>query len=107
MCAALQCPEHPTSDWIVQQLREALPLPCPYRYVLFDRDAKVGGDVFEFLQASAMKPLRTSVRGSPLGDVFLSRFENAAATAGISFQQTAGNLAVLRNVRARETRLDC
>jgi putative transposase len=54
--------EHPTSEWIVQQLREALPLPCPYRYVLFDRDAKFGGDVFEFLQASAMKPLRTSVR---------------------------------------------
>ena len=24
---------HPTSDWIVQQLREAFPLPCPYRYV--------------------------------------------------------------------------
>jgi hypothetical protein len=22
---------HPTSDWIVQQLREAFPLPCPYR----------------------------------------------------------------------------
>jgi hypothetical protein len=54
--------EHPTSDWIVQQRREALPLPCPYRYVLFDRDAKFGGDVFEFLQASAMKPIRTSVR---------------------------------------------
>ena len=30
---------HPTSDWIVQQLREAFPLPCPYRYVLFDHDA--------------------------------------------------------------------
>jgi putative transposase len=25
---------HPTSDWIVQQLREAFPLPCPYQYVL-------------------------------------------------------------------------
>lgn len=25
---------HPTSDWIVQQLREAFPLPCPYRYVV-------------------------------------------------------------------------
>jgi hypothetical protein len=37
--------EHPASDWIVQQLREALPLPCPYRYVLFDRDTKFGGDV--------------------------------------------------------------
>ena len=23
------CTTHPTSDWIVQQLREALPLPCP------------------------------------------------------------------------------
>jgi hypothetical protein len=30
---------HPTSEWIVQQLRAALPLPCPYRYVIFDRDA--------------------------------------------------------------------
>src|SRR6516164_7111842 len=54
--------EHPASDWIVQQLREALPLPCPYRYVLFDRDTKFGGDVVEFLQASSMKPIRTSVR---------------------------------------------
>jgi hypothetical protein len=26
---------HPTSHWIVQQLREALPLPCAYRYVVF------------------------------------------------------------------------
>jgi putative transposase len=54
--------ERPTSEWIVQQLREALPLPCPYRYVLFDRDAKFGSDVFEFLQASAVQPIRTSAR---------------------------------------------
>ncbi|PYV34227.1 MAG: integrase [Acidobacteria bacterium] len=54
--------EHPTRDWIVQQLREALPLPRPNRYVLFDRDAKFGGNVVEFLQASAMKPIRTSDR---------------------------------------------
>src|SRR5207237_3870189 len=54
--------EHPTSDWIGQQLREALPLPCPYRYVLFDHDAKFGGDIVELLQASAIKPIRTSVR---------------------------------------------
>src|SRR5215470_2860380 len=54
--------EHPTSDWIGQQLREALPLPSPYRYVLFDRDTKFGGPVVELLQASAIKPIRTSVR---------------------------------------------
>ncbi len=46
----------------MQQLRQALPLPCPYRYVLFDHDAKFGNDVFKFLQASGIEPLQTSVR---------------------------------------------
>ena len=31
---------HPSSEWIVQQLREAFPLPCPYRYIVFDHDSK-------------------------------------------------------------------
>jgi len=53
---------YPTSEWIVQQLRQALPLPCPYRYVLFDHDAKFGSDVVELLRTSAIRPLRTSVR---------------------------------------------
>ena len=43
---------HPTSDWIVHQLRDALPLPCSYRYILLDRDAKFGNEVFEFLEAT-------------------------------------------------------
>jgi transposase InsO family protein len=53
---------HPTSEWIVQQLREAFPLPCPYRYVVFDRDCKFAGDVRAFLKASGVKSVRTSVR---------------------------------------------
>ena len=52
---------HPTSDWIVQQLREAFPLPCRSQYVLFDHDAKFGNAVLNFLQSSGLKPLRTSV----------------------------------------------
>jgi putative transposase len=56
------CTAQPTGDWIVQQLREALPLPCRYRYVLFDRDAKFGHDVVGFLKASGIKPMRISVR---------------------------------------------
>ena len=52
---------HPTSDWVVQQLREALPLPCRYQYVVFDRDAKFGGDVCGFLKTSGFKPVRTSI----------------------------------------------
>lgn len=53
---------HPTSDWILQQLREALPLPCPYRYVIFDRDRKFGTEVRSFLKASGIKSVRMSVR---------------------------------------------
>jgi transposase InsO family protein len=56
------CTAHPTGDWIVQQLREALPLPCPCRYVLVDHDARFGNEVLEFLKASGVEPLRTTVR---------------------------------------------
>lgn len=53
---------HPTGDWIMQQLREAFPLPCPYRYILLDRDAKFGGDVLGFLKACGIQPMRTSIQ---------------------------------------------
>ena len=56
------CTAHPTSDWIVQQLREALPLPCRFRYALFDNDAKFGHDVISLLNASGIRPTRTTVR---------------------------------------------
>lgn len=46
----------------MRQLRDALPLPCPYRHFLFDHDAKFGNDVAAFLKASGIEPLRTSVR---------------------------------------------
>ena len=35
--------QHPTAEWIIQQLREAFPEPCRYRYVVFDRDRKFDG----------------------------------------------------------------
>jgi hypothetical protein len=34
--------EHPAGPWIVQQLREAFPESCPYRYAILDRDGKFG-----------------------------------------------------------------
>ena len=52
---------HPTSEWILQQLREALPLPCSYLYAVFDRDTKLGGAVLRFLNASGISAVRTSV----------------------------------------------
>ncbi len=68
---------HPTSEWIVQQLREAFPLPCPYRYVLFDHDAKFGNEVLTFLQSSDLKPMRTSIR-SPWHNGIAERWVGSA-----------------------------
>jgi transposase InsO family protein len=57
-----QATTHPTSDWVMQQLREAFPLPCPYRYVILDRDTKFDREVLQFLRSSGLEPIRTSVR---------------------------------------------
>ncbi len=53
---------HPFGEWIAQQLREAFPLPCPYRYVVFDHDSKFGGEVEAFLKDSGLKAVRTGIR---------------------------------------------
>jgi transposase InsO family protein len=54
--------KNPTSSWIMQKLREAFPEPCPYRYVIFDRDAKFGKDVIEYFHSSGIKPKQISYR---------------------------------------------
>src|SRR5207302_10493620 len=50
---------HPTSEWVMQQLREAFPEAGPYRYVVLDHDSKFDTDVIAFLQATGLKPKRT------------------------------------------------
>lgn len=52
--------EHPTGPWIAQQLREAFPEYCPYRYAILDGDAKFGTEVADVLIQCGMKPVRTS-----------------------------------------------
>ena len=53
---------HPTADWIVQQLREALPEALPYRYAVFDHDSKFNDDVISFLTSTGLQPQRTNVQ---------------------------------------------
>ena len=52
----------PTSEWVVQQLREAFPEAGPYRYVILDRDSKFNADVIQFLKSTGLTPKRTSVQ---------------------------------------------
>ena len=51
---------HPTSLWIVQQLREAFPFDSASRFLISDRDAKYGEDVHAAVRALNMSPVRTS-----------------------------------------------
>jgi transposase InsO family protein len=55
---------HPTSLWIVQQLREAFPFDFATRFLIFDRDATYGREVPAAVRSLKMSPVRTSF-GSP------------------------------------------
>lgn len=46
---------HPTSSWIVQQLREAFPYESVPRFLVFDRDAKYGLEVPIAVRSMAIK----------------------------------------------------
>jgi putative transposase len=51
---------HPTSLWIVQQLREAFPFDSAPRFLIFDRDAKYGEEVAAAVCSLNMSPVQTS-----------------------------------------------
>ena len=52
--------KHPTSQWVVQQLREAFPFATAPRFLIFDRDSKYGAEVPAVVRSLAIVPLRTS-----------------------------------------------
>jgi transposase InsO family protein len=55
---------HPTSLWIVQQLREAFPFGTAPRFMIFDRDAKYGVEVPTAIRSMKIQCMRIS-RESP------------------------------------------
>ena len=52
--------KHPTSLWVVQQLREAFPFESVPRFLIFDRDGKYGVEVPEAVRSLGIRPVRTS-----------------------------------------------
>jgi putative transposase len=56
----LNVTRHPTSDWIVQQLREAFPYQPAQKFLIFDRDAKYGFEVPIAVRSMSMSSVRTS-----------------------------------------------
>jgi transposase InsO family protein len=51
---------HPTSAWVIQQLREAFPFQCSSRFLLFDRDSKFSLEVTAVVRSVGLRPVRTS-----------------------------------------------
>ena len=92
--------EHPTGPWIVQQLREAFPESCPYRYAILDGDAKFGEEVTELLTASGMKPTRISPA---------SPWQNGVAERWIGScrRELLDHLIVLDDIHLRRVIRDC
>jgi putative transposase len=52
----------PNALWIVLQLREAWGYEQPYRFLIFDRDAKFSADVVRTVKQNGMQPVRTAFR---------------------------------------------
>jgi putative transposase len=52
---------HPTSTWIVQQLREAFPYEAPVSFLILDHDAKYGNEVPAIIGSMDITAVRTVV----------------------------------------------
>jgi putative transposase len=51
---------HPTSAWIIQQLREAFPYGSGPRFLIFDRDGKYGSEVPIAVRSTSLTPVQSS-----------------------------------------------
>ena len=54
--------KHPSSAWVVQQLREAFPYDSAPRYLIFDRGAQFNEEVIDTVKSFGIQPKRTSFR---------------------------------------------
>ena len=52
---------HPTSSWIIQQLREAFPFQPMSKFIIFDHDSKFSFEVALAIRSLNLWPVRTSV----------------------------------------------
>ena len=64
---------HPTAEWTLQQLREAIPSDHPYQFLIHDRDSIFSAGLDEELKSSfGLRVLRTPVR-APKANAYSER----------------------------------
>jgi putative transposase len=64
--------EHPTAEWTMQQLREAIPSEHSYRFLIHDRHATFSTDLDEAVRNLGILVLKTPVR-TPTANAFCER----------------------------------
>ena len=65
--------KHPTSAWVIQQLREAFPYDSAPRYLVFDRGTNFNDEVIDTIKSFGIQPKRTSFQ-SPWQNGVAERF---------------------------------
>jgi putative transposase len=63
---------HPTAQWTLQQLREAIPVDHAYRFLIHDRDAIFSKELDQCIRHLGLKVLKTPVR-SPQANALCER----------------------------------
>ena len=64
---------HPSRDWAIQQLREAMPFGLQPEYLFRDNDGIYGNGVRAFLDSCGIEEVRTAYR-SPWQSPFVERY---------------------------------
>jgi transposase InsO family protein len=65
--------EHPTSAWVIQQLREAFPYDSAPKHLIFDRGGSFNQEVIETIKSFGIEPKHTSFQ-SPWQNGVAGRF---------------------------------
>jgi putative transposase len=64
--------DHPTAEWTLQQLREAIPSDHSYRFLIHDRHATFSTELDNAVESFGITPIRTPVR-APQANAFCER----------------------------------
>ena len=81
---------HPTSQWVIQQLREAFPFETATRHLIFDRDCIFSSSVRSFINTLGMKPSQTAFRcpwQNPVAERFVGSLRRDLLDHVIAFDE--------------------
>ena len=65
--------EHPTDEWVAQQLREAIPFEEQPKYLIFDHDRKFGAGFERVAEGPGLEFRRTPYQ-TPVANAICERF---------------------------------